>query len=399
MRIVVDATAALRQRAGVGRFARGLLSGLALLDAHNQYSLLTTGQSRLESLPADVPARHRWVQLPVSERLARIAWHRLRFGPTPVLLAGGADLFFTPDYALPPVGTVPAVLTVHDLSFLVYPECAAAGLRRYLMHSVPRSLRHATAVIAVSETTARAVHDMLNVERDRIHVVGNGVGAQFCPLPESAPGRTLPSVLARSLHDRFGLEPGYVLTVGTLEPRKNLVRLLQAFNILRHRKEYAAGTEAGAGERPFAGLQLVIAGREGWLYEAIFREVARLGLHRCVHFLTRVNDEDLLALYRGAGAFAFPSLYEGFGIPPLEAMACGIPVAASDGGALSEVLGGAAVLFTPTDVEAMAAALERVLADHTLRQRLIPLGQQRAREYTWARAGKEALTLFERIAA
>jgi glycosyltransferase involved in cell wall biosynthesis len=401
MRIVVDATAAVRQQAGVGRFARGLLSGLAALDAHNDYTLLTTGRARQRPLPSALPVHHRWLQLPISERVARIAWHRLVIGPPPTLLVRRPELFFTPDYALPPVGSVPAVLTIHDLSFLVYPECADAGLRRYLEQSVPRSIARATAVVAVSETTARALHDRLKVEPERIHVVPNGVGPQFSPLePPGLRGSGAPGMrLARHLHERFGIDPGYLLHVGTLEPRKNLVRLLQAFNALRRRKREAAASAAGDAPVPFARLQLVLAGREGWLYEPIFKEVARLGLRECVRFLTRVDDDDLVSLYRGALAFIYPSLYEGFGIPPLEAMACGVPVAASTGGALAEVLDGAAEFFDPVDVDAMVGAMDRVLADAPVRARLISRGRQRAQEYTWERAGRAALMLFDRTAA
>ena len=201
----------------------------------------------------------------------------------------------------------------------------------------------------------------------------------------------------------FGLRDGYVLAVGTLEPRKNYVRLLQAFASLRKRLQ-AAGSRASGGPSIHGGagdgeLKLAIVGREGWLFEPIFLEVARLGLERSVRFFSNATDSDLLALYRHAGAFVFPSLYEGFGIPPLEAMACGIPVAASTGGALPEVLGDAALYFDPLDTQAMSGAIERVLTDGACRLDLRARGFIRASEYTWDRAARAALDLFERVAA
>jgi glycosyltransferase involved in cell wall biosynthesis len=390
MRVVVDATAAVRQGAGVGRFARGILRGLAACDAQNDYVLLTTGRARIspDGLPA--PRRVRWRHLPIPERAARIAWQRLRLAPPPTLLAGRASLFFTPDFALPPLGRVPGILTVHDLSFLLLPDCADQGLRRYLSEAVPRSVRRAAAVVAVSQTTADALTTLLGVAPERIGVVRNGVDPQFTPPKEDER-----EVLAEWLAARFGLTPGYLLTVGTLEPRKNLVRLLQAYDRLR--RSWPA--VAGAGGRPGALPPLVIAGREGWLFEPVFREVARLGLGRAVRFLTRVPDGDLVLLYRGSGAFVYPSLYEGFGIPPLEAMACGIPVAASTGGALPEVLGNAALSFDPLDITSIAAAMGRVLLDAPLREELIRLGTAQAAQYTWERAARDALALFERVAA
>jgi glycosyltransferase involved in cell wall biosynthesis len=335
-----------------------------------------------------VPSLHRWLRLPVPERVARIAWQRVRLAPPPTLLTRHAGLFFTPDFALPPVGNVPGVLTVHDLSFLVHPECADQGLQRYLATVVPRSVQRAEGVIAVSQTTAQALTRMLSVPPERITVVQNAVDPQFIPATE-AEQAVLPDLLAA----RFALRPGYLLCVGTLEPRKNLVRLLQAYADLRRRWSRAAGSARA----PVPTL--VIAGREGWLYEPIFRELARLGLGRAVQFLTRVPDADLVHLYHGAAAFVYPSIYEGFGIPPLEAMACGIPVAASNGGALPETLDDAALSFDPLDITAMSRCVEQILTDEPLRDDLTQRGRKRAAAFTWEGAARAALSLFERVAA
>ncbi|MGH2345858.1 MAG: glycosyltransferase family 4 protein, partial [Chloroflexota bacterium] len=302
----MDATAAVRQQAGVGRFARGLLSGLASVDLHNDYVLVTVGSARVALDARDLPPRHRNLRLPVSERLATIAWQRMRLRPAPADLVPGADFFMTPDFALPPVGRVPAALTVHDLSFLVYPECADADLRRYLEHAVPRSIERAAVVFAVSHTTASALTAHLGISPSRIAVVGNAVDDRFRPINDD--GRPESGHRPREC---FGIEPGYLLTVGTLEPRKNLVRLLEAYAALRGR------WPRGVGNDPCP--LLVIAGREGWRFEPIFRTVALLGLGKWVRFLTRVPDAELLTLYHGARAFVCASLYEGFGIPPLEA--------------------------------------------------------------------------------
>jgi len=230
MRIAMDATAAVRQQAGVGRFARGLLAGLALVDPDNEYVLLTTGRARI-ALPAhDLPARHHWLRLPISERLATIAWQRARLRPSPAQLVRGAGLFVTPDYALPEVGRLPAAVTVHDLSFLLFPECADDGLRRYLEKVTPRSLDRASLVLAVSHTTAAALTALLGVAPERIVVVGNAVEARFAPVALAEEVEQ-----GKSLEERFRLQPGYLLTVGTLEPRKNLVRLLGAYAALRSR--------------------------------------------------------------------------------------------------------------------------------------------------------------------
>jgi len=393
MRLGIDATPALRQYAGVGRFARGVLSGLAGLDHRNSYTLIATGKARFATEDTVVPDGSRWVRLPISERLATIGWQRLRAWPPPTLFARDLSLYFTPDYALPPLGGVRGILTVHDLSFLTHPECAEEALRRYLSTVVPRSVRAAAAVIAVTETTAAAVRAQLP-GGPPIHVVPNGVDPAFHGV------RAIDRDAAEAaLLSRFGLGSGYLLAVSTLEPRKNYVRLLQAFALARGRIARAARSGGGDAERQGEPVQLVIAGREGWLYEPIFREYARLGLRGSVRFISRFDDRDLLLLLRGARAFIYPSLYEGFGIPPLEAMAAGVPVAASTGGAIPEVLGDAALLFDPLDVEAMAGAIERVLLDTELRDELVRRGTARAATYTWEASAMALLRVFETVAA
>jgi glycosyltransferase involved in cell wall biosynthesis len=284
------------------------------------------------------------------------------------------------------VGRLPAAVTVHDLSFLVHPECADDGLRRYLERTVPRSVERASVVFAVSQTTASAVTARLGVAPTRIAVVSNAVDQRFRPVPDEARPN-----LTRDLRAAFEIERGYLLTVGTLEPRKNLVRLLEAYARLRRRWS----RRTADGPCPL----LVIAGREGWRFEPIFRSVARLGVGKSVRFLTRVHDADLVTLYQGARAFVCASLYEGFGIPPLEAMACGIPVTSSTGGALLEVLGDAALHFEPTDLDAMTDALDRILTDEALRAQLVPAWLARRAFFSWEESARSALAAIEKAAA
>jgi glycosyltransferase involved in cell wall biosynthesis len=390
MHIALDATAAVRQYAGVGRFARGLLSGLHGVDEQNRYTLLTFGRHRLPPSTLCIPERAIWRTLPLSEHLATLIWQRARLPLSPVSLLRGPDVFFTPDYLPLPSGRVPSVISVHDLSFLLHPECAEARLRRYLSEAVPRAAASAAAVVAVSQTTAAVVHDLLHVPSERIHVVPNGVDTTFRePLLIDDADR------AGYLAQRFGLTPGYVLSVGTLEPRKNYTRLLQGFALARRQGAFNdSARRAGSS----AGL-LVIAGREGWLYEPIFREVARLGLRRTVQFITRFDDTDLRALYAGAGGFIYPSVYEGFGIPPLEALASGVPVAASRAGALPEVLEDAAVYFDPNDGEAIAAALHTLVNDAAARRAVLEAGRRRVAEYTWERSACALLAVLTQVAA
>jgi len=287
------------------------------------------------------------------------------------LACGDLDCFYSPDFTLPPVRRARTVLTVHDLSFMRVPECSEPGLRRYLLQAVPASVSRADCVLTDSECTRSDVIELLNADAQKVSVVYPGVEPRFRPVQDAR-------VLA-TVRTRYGLPDRFVLGLGTLQPRKNFGRLIEGY--ARIRCDLTDNT------------QLVIAGGKGWLYDDIFRRVEQLGLGKEVHFPGYVDDKDLPALYSLADVFAFPSLYEGFGIPPLEAMACGTPVVTSSVSSLPEVVGDAALLVTPTDVDALAEALREALRGRSLRDKLIQLGFERAKEFTWARGARQVLAL------
>lgn len=369
MRIGIDYTAAVHQRAGIGRYARGLVRALAQLDRENEYLLLVAGRPKEEgTFPPNFKPRY----LPLSPHWATILWQRLRIPLPAELFTGPLDLFHSPDYVLPPLRRGKRVLTIHDLSFLRYPEGADPRLRWYLTQAVPRSIGQADLVLADSQNTKSDLIELLGVEAGKVEVLYPGVEERFHPLDEES----LTSVKAR-----YGLDFPFILTVGTLEPRKNHVGLLQAYSLLKGRHPH----------------RLVITGGKGWLYGGIFQEVERLRLEERVLFLGYVPEEDLPALYNLADLFVFPSLYEGFGLPPLEAMACGTPVVASDLSSLPEVVGDGALLVPPQEVEALAAAMEKALSDPSLWEELRRKGLERAKRFTWSEAAKRLLAIYRQV--
>jgi glycosyltransferase involved in cell wall biosynthesis len=292
---------------------------------------------------------------------------------------GDCDVYHATDHLLPPLA-VPSVFTVHDLAFLVEPRTHLPTNRLYLAAMMPRYVRAATAVIADSEATRRDLLRYYRLPPERVRVVHLGVEPQFRPLDAAA---------ARAqVMQRHGLVAPYVLFVGTLEPRKNVRALLAAFACLVQARSDANGSSP---------LQLVIAGAPGWWYDDLFRWVRARGLDSLVHFLGRVADADLPALYSACAAFAYPSLYEGFGLPPLEALACGAPVVCSDRSSLPEVVGDAALQVDPTRPAALAAALRRVLDDESLRQSLRARGLARAAGFTWERTAAGTLAVYEQV--
>jgi glycosyltransferase involved in cell wall biosynthesis len=385
MRIVLDYTPAVHQRAGIGRYTRGLVDALIQMDADNaqkaphQYTLLVLGRVGAHFIPSSLPSNFRLRYIPLSDRWATVLWHRLNL-PLPVdVFTGRADLFHGPSFTLPPSFT-PSLLTVHDLSFLRYPQGAHPALLAWLTKAVPRSLRRARHVLADSENTRADLIEIMNIPAERITVVGAGVEECFQPVTDSL---TLARVRAR-----YQLPEHFILNVSTLEPRKNVTGLIAAFNRLTSTTRHPA----------IADLHLILAGGKGWLYEDIFAAAQASPVSERIHFTGFVADEDLPALYSLASLFAFPSHYEGFGIPVLEAMACGTPVICADNSSLPEVAGDAALLIAAADTHVLVEAMHQLLIDPLLREELIRRGLEQARKFTWEEAARRLLVVYNKVA-
>jgi glycosyltransferase involved in cell wall biosynthesis len=307
-----------------------------------------------------------------------ILWQRLRL-PVPVqTLTGPLDLFHSPDFVLPPTAGVPAILTVHDLSFLRVPQFFVPGFREYLEGAVKRAVGRARHILADSASTRRDLIELMAVEPARVSVLYPGVEARFQPIQDPI---ELGQVCAR-----YGLPDRFVLGLSTLQPRKNFDGLIKAFQRLL--------SEQG-NDPEIAGLHLVIVGGKGWMYEEMLTLVEHAGLGNLVHFPGFAADEDLPALYSLASAFAFPSWYEGFGLPVLESMACGTPVVAADNSSLPEAVGEAGLMVDAGDTEALADALGCLMKDSVLRERLMVAGRKQARRFSWADAGRQLLQVYQ----
>jgi glycosyltransferase involved in cell wall biosynthesis len=371
MRIGLEVTAAVTQGGGIGRYTRELLRALMRVDEANSYRLFYAAAAPHHSLPP-LNARTLVRRLPFHDIWLARLWHRLRL-PVPVeTVLGSLDVYHSPDFTLPPT-RARSLLTVHDLSFVRDPDSASPGLRDYLNAVVPRSVARSDHVLVDSTATKQDLVDLYRTPVDKITVLYCGVEPAFKPVVE-------PAVLdyVRNKY-KIGRNP-FILAVSTLQPRKNYVRLLQAFARLTD-----------------PDLRLVFAGGKGWLFTEIFATVRDLQLSERVVFAGFVADDDLPALYSAARALAYPSLYEGFGLPMLEAMACGTPVVASTASSLPEVAGDAALLVDPFDVDALAHALDLAHSDTRIRARLIRLGRFRATRFRWDDSARQLLQLYMRL--
>ncbi|MGE5138234.1 MAG: glycosyltransferase family 4 protein [Rudaea sp.] len=377
MRITFDISPAVHGHAGLGRYAGELLNALLAVDREDEFRALyyspqpdARPQPPLDKLPA--------LRVPLGAKPWRMS----------VLLASfthigmdrwlpASDIFHATDHLLPPRRRGRSVFTIHDLIFRFFPEYHLPLNRWYLSLMLPRFMRDADAIIAVSENTRRDVARLMGIPDDKISVIYEGVNPAFRPV-ESA------EALA-AVRQRYRLPPRYILYLGTIEPRKNLLMLLDAYQALLARADSAP--------------DLVIAGRKGWLYQPVFDKVRALGLGERIHFTDWVAGEDAPVLQTAAELFVFPSLYEGFGLPPLEAMACGTPVVCSNASSLPEVVGDAGLLVDPRDTAGWTEALARGLCDEELRATLRGRGLEQAARFTWDRAARETLQVYRRVMA
>lgn len=310
-------------------------------------------------------------RLPTANRTARIAWEQAVWPAR--ARRDGLTLMHSMAFATPRLAPCPVVVTIYDLSFITTPESFPAAQRRYLMAETAYSCRHAARLIAISESGRRDLERIYGVEPERIDVVVPGVGDAYRPLP--------PDDVA-AFRRRAGLPDTFILHVGTLQPRKNLPTLVEALARL-NRPEVA----------------LVLVGGKGWEYDAIFQRVNALGLAERVRFAGYVDDDEMPLWYNAAAVLAFPSRYEGFGMPIVEALACGVPVVAAGASSLPEAGGDLALYFDPEDAGELAARLAAALDDPALRPRLLRDGPTHAARFSWAAAGAATAAVYRRAAA
>jgi glycosyltransferase involved in cell wall biosynthesis len=375
MRIALDYTAGIRQGAGVGLYVRSLVNAILEQDASNEYTLIASGRSTKEhSFPTASNVRGRNVFIP--DRYLNILWYRWRVPLYANFFTGPADIYHGLDFGLPPLtGKARKVVTVYDLAFLQHPETTVLSLAAYLNKVVPESVAAADVVAAISYATKQALIEHYSTPPEKITVIPCGIAPHF--------QRIVDPVLLEATRHKFDLVRPIVLSVGTLEPRKNHLGLIKAFYEVQQNKKNSA--------------QLAIAGGKGWLYEETLRTVRELKLEDRVRFLGRVSDLELITLYSLADVFAFPSFFEGFGIPPLEAMACGAPVITSNTSSLPEVTDDAAIQVDPHDIHALANAISRLLEDEQLREDLRQKGYLQAQKYTWSNAAHKMLSVYQKL--
>lgn len=367
MRIGIDGRYIQDHFPGIGRYTYNLVQALtkaapedSFVLLHNpklvntRYDLGTLQSPNLEIVAVEVPTfslAEQW-RLPSIVRGLRL------------------DLFHSPYYLKPYLLPCPSVVTIYDLIPRLYPEYVSSGARVIFEMAIRLAIVTSRLVISVSQSAKEDLVRLLGVPPSKVWVTPLGIDRRFCPVNEKA---------ISNLCQKYDLPVGYILYLGTNKPHKNLARLVEAFAEVKTERK------------------LVLAGKEDPRYSEAHEVTKQLGLQDRVVFLGQVSEDDLPALYSGAALFVFPSLYEGFGLPLLEAMACGVPAISSSTSSLPEIAGQAAVMVDPLDLSQLARALERVLGDSNLRASMREEGLKQAAQFSWERTAKETLAVYRQV--
>jgi glycosyltransferase involved in cell wall biosynthesis len=367
VRIGIDARLVYYHKAGIGQYILRLSQALAQIDNDDEFVLFASRkdstrivtQSNFRRQTLWTPSHHRFERQALSLEL----------------LPHSLDVLHSPDFIPPQHVRYPTIITVHDLAFLLYPRFMTRESARYY-GQVDIAARQANHVIAVSQSTKRDTIRLLGVPEEKITVIHEAAHPLFTPV-------TNEEALART-RERYRLPENFILFVSTIEPRKNLPTLLRAFRQLRDKYK----TDA----------VLAIAGNRGWLADEVDHVIDELKLSEIVRFIGGVPNDELVYLYNAARIFVWPTFYEGFGLPPLEAMACGTPVITSNVSSLPEVVGDAAMLINPEDVDGLTVTMWRVLSDEKLQREMRAKGLKRAQTFSWERAARETLAVYRLVA-
>jgi len=369
MRIALDAIPLVAAKTGIGHYTDALARSLARIHTDHQYVLLSPFDFAFYAGNGTPPNLSKQF-FPVRS-IFRKWW---LMGLPAMLRISPLDVFHGTNYCIPVFSPCPTVVTVHDLSLFRQSQTHEDENVRRGKRRIPLMARRATRIIAPSEFTKREVIQHLGVREDKIRVIFEAARDGMRPLPAEE---------CQAAFAKYNIRPPYLLYVGTIEPRKNLLTLVRAYDELLKKTEH----------RP----QLVLCGGRGWLFDEVFKLVEALQLQDQIRFTGYVADEDLPALYSAAEIFVYPSLYEGFGLPPLEAMACGTPAITSNVSSLPEVVGNAGLMHAPEDSRALASHIATLLGDVTAREHFKRAGLEQAARFSWDRAARETQSIYDEV--
>jgi glycosyltransferase involved in cell wall biosynthesis len=356
--------------AGNETYATNLIEGLADIDTVNEYTLYVTKRQAVERFS------NRWPNFKVKVTLPHSPLIRIPITLSAELRKNPVDLLHV-QFTAPPFAPCPVVVSIHDLSFEHLPETFKRRSRAQLRLTVRRSARRAARVITLSDYARQDLISTYELPPDLVRTIPLAAPVSFAPVSDKTE--------LQRVRDTYGIEGDYILTVGSIQPRKNLGRLIASYSCLRRKQ-------------PSVKLpKLVLVGKRAWLYDETLKAIQENGLRDSIILTGYVPERDLPALYSGAICFVYPSFFEGFGLPPLEAMKCGVPVIAGNRTSLPEVMGEAGLLVDPFDVQALASAIERLIGNSDFRNELRVKGLEQARKFDWRETARQTLKVYSEV--
>jgi len=372
MRIAIDARMG-HTRVGIGVYVRGLLNGLAKIDKINNYYIIINKNKKENFVPIQDNFHKIYTRVTYSDYLRRDFWEQAYL---PLKLPKAKiDIYHGPNFTLPLFSRAKKIVTIYDMTLFITPEAYKRLSRFRVQWLLKLSAKKANKIIAGSENTKRDIIEILKLPNEKIKVIYIGIDDIYRPIADK--------YKLGNIKNKYKIDSKFILHVGSLQARKNIPRLIEAYSKLPMEL--------------LAKYQLVIAGKRSWKVEEILAKVKQLGLNDKVVFTGFVDDNDLPLLMNAANLLVFPSLYEGFGIPPLEAMACETPVVASNTSSIPEVVGDAALLFDPYNIKEMTKAINRALTDVKLRNKLRKRGFERIKQFSWEKAARETLQVYKEV--
>ena len=364
MRIGVEANAYYKNIAGTGMYSRNIVN-IWRKEGKEIFLFVNKRQSIMDL------AKKKNIFTRLLNGIKDILWMQIIL---PIVLKKNKiDILFCPAFISPMFSTCPTIVTIHDMSFLRYPETCDRLFGFYLKILLFLTKKRINIFLTDSDFSKKEIHRLLKVPQEKIKIVYAGCDKKFKII------KNLNKI--RKVKKQYGINQRFILNVGTLEPRKNIITLIMAFDILK--------------KKELIEHKLVLCGGKGWYYDNILRKIRELKIENEIIFTGYVPDDDLPLLYNAAELFVYPSLYEGFGLPVLEAMSCGCPVVTSNVSSLPEIVGNAGILVDPLDVEDLAQTMLKVLKDRDLRKDLVKRGLEQAKVFSWGKAAKETFKLLE----
>ncbi len=365
------------EKTGIGRYTENLIQGLASCDEVNAYLLycffFKSFRQKVAGISLPDGERFSFVAKNIPGVVLRYLWNAEIFKIDKLI--GNVDILLLPELEIPPVNHEKIVSVIHDVIPLVSEKWHTRGSARIIGKFIKRAVNKADMVITVSNHTKQDLIQVTGIKEEKVRVTHEGI----CPFYRKMVSMDCNGLLKR----KYGIEDRFILFTGTIEPRKNLAALFKAYSLLKNERKVPH--------------KLIVVGKKGWMYKEIFETVNRLGISEDVLFTGYVPDEELVLFYNTADLFVYPSFYEGFGLPPLEAMACGTPVITSNTSSLPEVVGDAGIMVDPHDVNGLASAMERVLYDEALRERMTADGLERAKLFSQENMARATLKVLEDV--